>query len=350
MSRKIRLSSSEHRAWTQNIPQLVDEKGVPRGVISPEEEKISFEVLREAKKQRKSVRQELQVRTPGGENTRLVIEVRVKRAGTRQNDLRYFTFVNGFLRVPTREVMKARLFKKYGEAMLERPNGKFLVKLRDPNAQHTPSNQVRVGAAVKVPHPDSCQCVHWGEEPHPGKHYHICQFNATCPPEHRGVSPDGNTYTKVLKKDRRETVTQTVEEPEVMAPPTPDPAPTSADPVEPAEGVMYLYDVDTQERARKATPEEVEEAVARAERTGVPIIDIDGASYVVMSDSAEDVDEYLKGPDTESTPDGETVHSITVPVGDSFQPDEPAAVEAPLQGESLDGSADLDGLPIAGMP
>jgi hypothetical protein len=394
MPKPVRLTSAEHREWSHNVPLLVNKNGIPQTSVDPAIEEASEKMRGLAVRQGKSLKQKVPItkRDDKGNivtSKQVSIEVRVQRTGPNSDDVQSFVYVEGMLKVPTREVMKARLFKAHGECQLMRPNGKFLKIIRDPaKVSSAATVSGPLAGHVHVPSPENCACKAWGE-PHPGKHSPVCQFNMMAPEAERGMHP-GELSPGVVNRQTREQV-RAAKEAAVSVALKVVPSPSECvclhwegdhqekgqhspvcehfdawekknipKPGEPApEGDYFLVDLDSGEVARAATAVEVRSSLKEAERTGSRIIKIGSTIYAVLLESEipkadEDIVEEDDGEegDTEDfdTSDSEAYFNHGGEPADASE-DAASDVNAPqtIRGAALDTSLDEGGLQLPGL-
>lgn len=185
MSKIVKLNSAEHRAWNHNTPQLVDRKGTPIRPLRPDEEKACFQVSKLAQRSGKSVEKIMRFNAPDEDGVphhkELTIEARVKRLGTGTRQYEVYMFIEGLLRVSSRDIITARVFKKHGVCQIQRPNGKFLKMARDP------SKVVKTTRGIPgAPIPENCVCAMWGGR-QTGRHSLACPYNLKAPEEQRAI-------------------------------------------------------------------------------------------------------------------------------------------------------------------
>jgi hypothetical protein len=384
MSKVVRLTSQEHRAWSANTPQLVDSKGIPRTHITPAVEKACAKVQSIARSKERSVKTERARVIEAGHDGKdyekvLTIECKVSRKGNGKGEIQIFTFVEGMMRVTTREIIMARMFKKHGECQLMRPNGKFLKKIRDPNQKLT-----NVGApantTMHAPEPHNCACKDWGA-PHPGKHFPMCQYNQYAPQAQRGTAPGEDSEGHPIRKrnlppgvNEATAVVSPVVEKKI---PSPDECECKKwerqDPNKHHNICQYKTDwenrnrpdyylasLDTGETVRKATPEEVAAAEVELQRTGQAQVEIEGGLYLVceekdlpnginndqsavMEEIGEEGEEITsRGTEVEPGDAAAAAARVTDDVAD-FEPD---TTEPPTGQSYGDEMPDEDSLPI----
>ena len=176
MAKQYRLKGAEWRAWRENTPQLLDEKGVPQRALTIEEEEHVTRVLDLAQRTKRNVEQNVQIKGPPERSVKLEVKVHPLPSG----DVRCFLKVDGLDRRTTREVLSQRILEKNDgiDTIIKRPNNTFLKVVRNPSVQ----KPVAADANRTVPMPRFCQCRDWGEA-HPGTHHKICPFNKFAPPE-----------------------------------------------------------------------------------------------------------------------------------------------------------------------
>lgn len=316
----IRLKPEELREWRQNQRHLVDVEGHLTGKLDSALEQAVSTVMRSAQSQRKTLEQRVAVgKLPN--QTEHVIRVQVDRRGLDVADITLSTSIDGQRIVTGREVIAAKMLQKHGECQLRAPNGVILKVVRDPGV-HRPtfaeSQQI-------APRPEHCPCKAWGR-PHPGTHYATCPWNRQAPLEER--SPDGRvdeTEVRLLPSEafaalkaqpmvtaasapiaaRVDPRAVVVQAPELDAPETcrngclewatPKGFPIPQGQHHPTCGFAkgwliktaretprWLVDLNSGQRVRVATNEEVGEAEVAAQRTGSPLIHIDGVPYAVV--------------------------------------------------------------------
>jgi hypothetical protein len=163
MSQVRRLSGTQLRRWRINQPKIVFED--------------TGEVARDATKH--EVRRDFDARR---RHKRLLITIDDRRCKI----------------VGDRELMKKELFDLFGECQVRRPNGTFLVAIRDPNLKRPSAKQ----SSKIAPSPENCTCRDWGE-PHPGKHHKICQWNNLAPANERGdIEVNPRAFRQTTRENR----------------------------------------------------------------------------------------------------------------------------------------------------
>lgn len=358
-----RMTSNEHRAWRNNIAQLVRFEGedlhVERALAIAEEEAIDAAV-RIAKKRNADVSKKVTVasdpRKPGEKRS---IDIDVKVQQTPDGGVRATVMVDGCERKTAREVISWRLLKKYGrDVQLRRPNQTFCAMIRDPK-QFRP---VAADANRTAPHPDACSCKDWGN-PHPGRHHQACPHNVNAPPDeqaltqidtggtptHENTTPEdvasasadiasdvmapepdmqgvrlpaaSSTRTVSLDSPAAPRVETAVEEQDDSAPDPADCVCKDWAGTEPGKHhqvcqfraqwekeqamkaetpIYWLYDMTERTRVREALPEEVKEAIDNQIKTQVPTCTVNEQTYLVLS-----ADEAPPEPDPEDREDDE---------------------------------------------
>lgn len=330
MSKRVRLTSAEHRDWRQNLPQLVDIQGRPIQLVSPELEKECFKIRQLVEKGGKSLKKKVRFQEPSNERAskegvesqkrELLIEGRVRRHGPGPDEFTIYVFVEGMLKTSAREVMTAQMFNRYGECQLSRPNGVFLKAVRDPKR---PTISVSAdGATRQSPAPELCQCKGWGDE-HPGKHHAMCEYNVLAP---QGERSDPISNASAGNPDNVERLPPGVAKVEPPKPAPKAPHPKDCQCAEWAKDDpnvhhplcehkrawetqaenrprFNLVSLDSGEIVREAEQDEIAKAQIEAKRGGQMLININDAMYLVtpLDEEAPAEDEEPE-PQTEDAP------------------------------------------------
>lgn len=316
----VRLKKDEITEWRQNIPHLVDADGHLVRELDKTLQVAVDQVTRSARTQRKTLSQRVAIGR-GAEQREHVIDAVVVRTGINDTDINVSITIDGLRVVTGKEVFCAKKFQEHGECQLRMPNGVILKVVRDPNI-HRPTFKESQQIA---PRPEHCPCKNWGQ-PHPGRHYPTCQWNRLAPPEERASSdnvpeadirilpteafhtlraqPGPNPAITVVaaKVDPRAVV---VEPPPLDAPETcrnacldwatPKGFPIPQGQHHPTctfykpwmiktakDTPRWLIDLNSGEKVRVATDEEIGEADVVAQRSGSPIIHVDDVPYAVV--------------------------------------------------------------------
>lgn len=302
--------------WRANVAHLVDDGG---HLVCELERPLANHlavITRTARSQRKTITQKVAV----GSREHL-IRVDVQRAGINADDLALTPTIDGHRVVTGREVLCAQMFQLHGECQLRWPNNVILKVIRDPNV-HRPtfaeSQQI-------APRPEHCPCKNWGA-PHPGTHYPTCHWNRLAPPDERAPSDQvPEEEVRVLPTEAFETlkqrpasnpattpITARVDPSAVVTPSdepdspetcrnqcsswaTPKGFPIPKGQHHPTcifarawaiktarETPRWLIDLNTGQKVRHATDEEVGEADIAAQRLGQPVIHIEEVPYAVI--------------------------------------------------------------------
>lgn len=372
MAKLVRMTSAEYRAWNQNEPQLVTKEGVPVQALTKAQEVECAKVMALARRKESTVSKEVVIKDLDPETgkhrtspKKITIEAKVMRTGPGTGEIQVFAFLDGLMRVTTRDIITARMFKAHGECQLVRPNGKFLKKIRDP--QRTPQKsptQIANIQQFQVPSPSNCECRSWGA-PHPGRHYPHCKFNDLAPPEQRGLKPGEDENGRVITNS--EAKKRAVEKPALLISPDEckckewertDPS-KHANICEHKEAweaqgkpVYYLTEMGGKV-LRKATADEVLEGEQVRASTGQAILTVDGTVCILLSEkelqaapatsSVEVVSEKPLSGDSLSLirPENLTAREMTGEV----EPYQPRPEETAIGG----GDIDKGGLPLAGI-
>ncbi|HWO10218.1 MAG TPA: hypothetical protein VNN80_12080 [Polyangiaceae bacterium] len=338
----VRLNRDELTEWRKNQPHLVDAEGHLVSEVSQALQRAVDTVTRSARSQRKSLTQRVAIGA-GPQQREHTVAVAIRRTGMNDTDFTSEVTVDGHRVVTGKDVLYAKMFQKHGECQLRMPNGVILKVVRDPGLRrptYAESQQM-------APRPEHCPCKAWGH-PHPGRHYPTCQWNRVAPPDERAVSdavPEEEVRIlppeafSALKKPGIPAVTlpiaakvsptaAVVQPPPLDAPescrngcldwatPKGFPIPkgqhhptcqfAKAWAIKTAKEVpRWLIDLNTGEKVRLATDQEIGEADIVAQRTGSPILHIDERPYAVVLqtelDSAEAaVDSPVDAPAAES--------------------------------------------------
>lgn len=322
----VRLSRDQITEWRANVPHLVDAEGHLVAQVDKPLQSALDQVTRSARSQRKSITQRVSIGS-GPSRREHVIAISVTRTGINDTDLALGPTIDGHRVVSGREVFQAKMFQLHGECQLRMSNGVILKVVRDP-AVHRPtfteSQQI-------APRPEHCPCKSWGR-PHPGTHYSTCQWNRLAPPDERAPTdsipedevtmlpteafatlqarpvPTPATAVMAAKVDPHATV---AEPPPLDAPEscrngcldwaTPKGFPIPAGQHHPTcqfakawmiktarDTPRWLVDLNDGEKVRLASDQEVGEADVIAQRTGSPIIHIEGVPYAVVLETELD--------------------------------------------------------------
>lgn len=308
----IKLQPAELREWRENRRHLVDDEGHLKGIIGPHLEQALSTVLRSAQMQRKSLVQRVSVGKPEAREEHDIC-VTVERKGVGVADIAITATIDGQRIVSGREVLAAKMLQEHGECQLRAPNNVILKVVRDPGIRR-PTFQESQQIAPK---PEHCGCKSWGR-PHPGTHYATCPWNASAPPDERALD------TRIAESEIQMLPPQAFDALKARPTPLAQPAPIAArvDPravVVQAEEIdapstcrngclswatpkgfpvpegqhhptcgfaqrwaiqtardtpRWLIDLQTGERVRRATNEEIGAAEVIAQKTGSPIIHI----------------------------------------------------------------------------
>lgn len=401
MPKIVRMTSAEQREWGQNTPQLVNAQGIPQRAVPRNLESEAGKVLTRAQAQDKGVEQNVFWENSDGKRVRSRVVVKAKRLGANKGEVRFFTFIDGQMRVSTRDIMKARWFKRHGECQVRRPNGVFLVSVRDPKAKAPTVNGTRVGEVFTVPKWDTCVCQQWGGT-QPGRHNVHCEFNSKAPPNERGYRvgdppPDGAPMPEAPKElppappkdaeaeaariklekagghvsfpneaEKAEPEPEEVPAPEDCQCATwPKPDKNKHAPIccfyerweAKNRGRKFLVSTETNLAIREATTEEIGKADVEKTRSGFPIISINGEPCLVVDEKELPQLAPLASEAAEEEPAPETVRggaegdAVEMPDESEFESPEdeesPAAQPEPAPEPETD--PDEGGLPLAGL-
>lgn len=333
----VRLNTNQFRQWRGNKPFLVSESGEPKRELSLQEERVTSELADQAKRTRSTIEKEFESLTKGGSTIK--VKCVAESFGSSGETVLVKTYVDGLLKVPSRQLIKARLLKDHGECQVRGPNNVVIATVRDPKVTRpTPKDALRT-----APPPENCQCKDWGE-PHPGMHHPICQYNKIAPIDEqalstrvsekqlvevpKGKSPAIDPNAQSVGEPIGESVGEPVGEPtaelvEKSEPHAPDKCPNGClnwawppGTVKPVADIehhpicqfadawesharvaMYVCELDSGKAVRKASKEEVAESVLSERRTGAPTINLGGGEskevYVVLPESEADLSSLL---------------------------------------------------------
>lgn len=330
MATIVKLSSSDARAWTHNQPVWVDEAGEIVRPVSREEQHAISKTLEKSTRIKQSFRAELALYplNSTGRRTvrsRMLQEVPKLDAAfevTYVGEKRVVTVWNGSHRYATgRECLAARLLADHGECILHGRNGKCIGYLKDPFVtQRAP----RVGPRVQ-----------WSRNPKDPRKSEAQRSDLTDAADLQRVAPEKRRRRMITPQTRKELYSPAKCPNDCRGqrdggkgwkiqpgsvPPTADEhhpmckfAATWAATLENPETTEVLYDLETSEVRRSATPAEIEESRANAPQPGMmPQITIGGRVYAVMSRAdAEQAAREARG-----EIDGDEVDSLTT--GDSL--------------------------------
>ena len=192
MPRTVKLTSADARAWRENRAQWVSPKGFVLRAVTPEEEKAVFPALEQVKRFKQSGTCDVAaVYKTADANTGAIREqqvpmqvvVRVTKTGRSAEAYLYDLFVNGNRYVKGRDVLRARILEKHGEAILQGPNGKQMCVLRDP----TVNRPTFAESQRSAPSPERCHCKGFKDNPDIGRHHMACEWNMKAAPHERAL-------------------------------------------------------------------------------------------------------------------------------------------------------------------
>lgn len=297
----VKLSSSDARAWAHNQPVWLDESGEAVRPVTRDEQHAIGKALERTRKTSQSFRMELPLlpatpltrRTASALSTRRGAPTRTSASTVQRLDCafevsfigakRVVTVFHGKLRYATgREVLAARLLADHGECVLHGRNGKCIGVLRDPLIQERP--------------PVTGRRVQWSRNPADAvegerrmlssvtpmqrrvrRAWHAGSQKPTyspaqCPNDCRGLR-DGSPWalakgTKPPAEDEHHPVCKF--------------AAAWAATLAPIETSEVLYDLELSTIARPAMPNEIEEATASEQKTGMRQITVAGRIYAVL--------------------------------------------------------------------
>lgn len=392
MSRAHRLTGAEFRLWRQNVPQLVDAEGhAVRALLLAEEQLIS-ELSERARQSAQAVSHTAEVHEADGSSRTVDIQIQVHEAHAQTpasphhpNPVLLEIRVDGLTRKTARQVIGERLLAHYkNDVLLRSPNGKFLRMVRNPLR----AKPTRTDADRTAPKPEFCECRKWGN-PHPGRHHPVCPYNRFAPPHEQALSnldigpasaavgtlaakPSTGTITEqsLAEAPSREHAKGIVSDMLVHAPgvprgkpqraPEPEVCqckdwkrPAGADPLahhpicefrlayerehaqaeaqKQALHLPWLMSLEG-ERVREATPNEIAEADAAEERTGLRTVQIDDIPYVVSSSTE----------DSPAAAEAErSVPSLAGDEGEGQEAKDPRELEAAAMRERVQDSLEL---------
>lgn len=192
MPRTVKLTSADARAWRENRAQWVSPKGFVLRAVTPEEEKAVFPALEQVKRFKQSgtcdvaaVYKTLDAGTGQirEQSVPMQVVVRVTKTGRSAEAYLFDLFVNGNRYVKGRDVLRARILEKHGEAILQGPNGKQMCVLRDPSVNRPTFAESQRSA----PSPERCHCKGFKDNPDIGRHHMACEWNTKAAPHERAL-------------------------------------------------------------------------------------------------------------------------------------------------------------------
>lgn len=385
MSKVIRLTSAENREWGGNLPQLVNKKGIPTSTVCKNLETEAGKLANKARAQGKALKQKIKYQDDTGAPRVADVECKIKKFANGVGELKVYTYIDGLLKVSTREIMRARFFKKFGECQLMRVNGKFLTKIRDPKPKAT-DNIVRATDQHlrHIPSPENCQCIKWGGRQE-GRHHVVCEYNSMAPVNERGYQlgdppPDGEPPVieerRVTPPEPKPVSKPSQPEPNTGKTPSPEECPICSGWERPDAGkhhptcehyanwergdkpVQYLVEVDSGVVVRLAFESEIADAEIARQRGGVPTISMGGAAYAVLSASQVPQAAVLAfNPDEGEDETPNTEHGVQAPTESlplNMPSDEEVSAEVEEEpgqprGAGIDASNDVGGLALDGL-
>lgn len=313
-----KLDRYELQRWRDNRPHFVLPNGSVEGPLPDGLDPLLASLVLRARQTQREVRQKIQ---HFGVVYDVLVTVSPAPKGSINGGVQTTLTVDGKTIVTGREVLYDALFEEHGECQVRAPNNVILKVVRDPNERRpTLADGLRL-----APRPSACPCKDWGH-PHPGVHHAACQYNRVAPADERAPSAVvsdaelAGSLAPVAPAPHaaaHAAAAQTVTSAPVKAPPVaegplppercrhgclewPTPGGRALEPGahHPAcpdahawaqhqsrERAMWLVDLKTGERVRRASLAEIAESDTQKRKTGVPVLHIDERPYAVVPDS-----------------------------------------------------------------
>lgn len=364
MPKTVRLKGQQHADWRLNAAYLVTSDGLVERALEEAEEKAIFPVVQHAKKTRGTLAQSVEVLLADGTKRTLAVTVIGKQTGLQADAMVFLIYVDGKRRIPAREIICAQMLAQHGECRLVGPNGKFMKLVRDTRIQRPTFEESQKSA----PSPHHCACKDWGD-PHPQRHHAACPWNSKAPPHERAAAAPTEADLSGMKVVGLQhpglsgeasvtglTVTKTAVPP-IASPEGPKsphecpndcrgyvsktggwampkgrpPADNQHHPMcqyadawlikTNQEKPMWVMNMSTGERIRRATIDEVGESHIAMKRTGAPTITLSGELYAIVEE-AKNEDERKRG--SSASPAHAAAESVPTLVNSSVTLHDPA--------------------------
>lgn len=237
-----------------------------------------------------------------GKQLRPLSDEEIKQVEAHRTRKRGFTLTEGgvtYTPKASRDIFKKMLFDRIGNAIIKGVNGKYRGRLIDPNVVRPTAAQ----SAAIAPPAVNCACRDWGAAPGQlaehakrGLHHPVCIHAASNPKEEVAAPPaDVSEPVDVSRiPSPSACACRAWPAPEGWNPARHHPTCEWRDAWEVSQGEvpeMWIVDLKTTKRLRRATADEIDASIVRLEETGAQLIEIDATEYAVISDRELDARE-----------------------------------------------------------